>query len=76
MLSTIKYDAKKSLNDKAIIINFKCMAKSCEWKKEESVSDRVYDIKDNHSIICRVGKQWAVDNGQWCSEKMDPVLMF
>lgn len=76
MPGSIIYEAVRSSDDKFIIVHFRCSVKSCSWKTDVSISHRIMDVKDHLSLITRVGKQWAADNGQWCFEDMKPVLSF
>lgn len=76
MPGSITYNCTKSLDQTSATIHFKWEAKACNWKQEKSVPKLIKDIKDDCSIVDKVGKKLAVDNGQWCCEEMNHVLNF
>jgi hypothetical protein len=76
MPGSITYDCTQSSDKSFATVHFKCEAKSCNWKQDKSVTKSIKDMKDNRSIVDKVGKKWAVDNGQWCFEEMNRVINF
>jgi hypothetical protein len=76
MPGSIIYTCRKSADRSAVAVLFKCGAETCDWQQEKFAPKTIIDMKDHHSIVDKVGKPWAANNGQWCFEEMKPITSF